>query len=147
MTSSAAAPDHPSDIAHTASFDFSFLTESLDDRDRARAALGNGVPVLLRTPPEDGIGNLYLSVLAYKEQRIVGLATTADRRFVVTGRQVDRPDPELYRPVGLVDYLYVRTTFATYQALKDQRATYDAVLYDWTGKQPIDVVPWPPDDV
>jgi hypothetical protein len=94
------APITSSDIAHTPSFDFSFLTESLDDRDRARAALGNGVPVLLRTPPEDGIGNLYLSVLAYKEQRIVGLATTADRRFVVTGRQVDRPDPELYRPVG-----------------------------------------------
>ena len=40
-----------SDVAHTPAFELSFLTDTLDDRDRVRSLLGNGVPVLLRTPP------------------------------------------------------------------------------------------------
>jgi hypothetical protein len=141
------APIVSSDIAHTPAFELSFLTESLDKRDRARAILGNGVPVLLRTPPEDGIGNLYLSVLGYREQRIVPAGTVPDRRFVVSGRQVERPDPELYAPIGIATYQHVKATFGTYADLKAQRANYDAVLYDWAGSEPSDVVPWPPDDV
>lgn len=141
------APIVSSDIAHTPELELSVLTASLDERDQARAILGNGVPVLLRTPPEDGIGNLYLSVTAFREQRIVTSGTVPDRRFVVSARQVQRPDPALYAPVGVSTYSHVKTTFATYQALKAGRASYDAVLYDWTGSQPSDVVPWPPDDI
>jgi hypothetical protein len=136
-----------SDIAHTPNFELSFLTATDDERERARALLGNGIPVLLRTPPANGIGNLYLSVLGFREQRIVSPATVPDRRFTVTGRQVARPDPVLYQPIGFVTYDYVRTTFATYQDVKDQRVSYDALLYDWGGQAPQDIVPWPPDDL
>jgi len=141
------SPIVTSDIAHTPAFELSVLTETLDDRDQCRAILGNGVPVLLRTPPQDGIGNLYFSVLGFHEQRIVTDGTVADRRFVVTARQVQRPDPLLYAPIGVSTYAHVKATFATYTALKAGRATYDAVLYDWSGSAPSDIVPWPPDDV
>ena len=136
-----------SDIAHTPAFELSFLTDTLDERDRAKALLGNGVPVLLRTPPEDGVGNMYFSVLGYREQRIVTLATQAARRFVAQGRQVTRPDPALYVPVGVATYAEVKAMFATYADLKTGRVNYDAVLYDWSGSQASDVVPWPPEDV
>ncbi|MBO0743675.1 MAG: hypothetical protein J2P43_01555, partial [Candidatus Dormibacteraeota bacterium] len=132
------APIVSSDIAHTPQFELSFITDTLDQRDRARATLGNGVPVLLRTPPEDGIGNLYLAVLGFKEQRMVTRGVEDDRRFVVTGRQVERPDPILYVPGAPTTYDEVKARFATYQDLKDQRVNYDAVLYDWTGEQPSD---------
>src|SRR5262245_23082322 len=52
------APIVTSDIAHTPAFELSVLTDTLDRRDQCKAILGNGVPVLLRTAPEDGIGNL-----------------------------------------------------------------------------------------
>jgi hypothetical protein len=136
-----------SDVAHTPNFELSFLTDTLDDRDRAKALLGNGVPVLLRTPPEDGIGNLYFSVLGYREQRITASGTLAARRFVATGRQVTRPDPILYTPVGVATYGEVKATFATYTDLNAGRANYDAILYSWAGSHASDVVPWPPDDV
>ena len=141
------APIVSSDIAHTPELEVSFLTQSLDQRDQAKTILGNGIPVLLRTAPDQGIGNLYLSVLAFTEQRIVSLGRVADRRFVVSARQVQRPDPGLYAPIGPATYQHVKDTFATYADLKAQRATYDAVLYDWGGAQPQDIVPWLPDDV
>ena len=136
-----------SDIAHTPSFELSFLTDTLEQRDQARALLGNGVPALLRTPPQDGIGNLYFSITDYKEQRIVSAGDMPARMFVVDGRQVDRPDPALYVPLGVATYQHVKDTFATYADLKAERANYDAVLYDWIGAQPSDIVPWPPADV
>lgn len=136
-----------SDVAHTPAFELSFLTDTLDERDRARALLGNGVPVLLRTPPEDGIGNLYFAVLGYTEQRFLTPGEAPERRFVVDGRQVSRPDPDLYAPIGIATYQHVKATFATYAVLKAERPNYDAVLYDWSGNAPSDVIPWPPEDV
>jgi hypothetical protein len=136
-----------SDIAHTPSFELSFITDTLGQRDQARGVLGNGVPVLLRTPPDQGVGNIYFSVLDFKEQRIATLGAQPARLFVVDGRQVQRPDPELYVPLGVATYEHVNDTFPTYADLLAQRSSYDAVLYDWTGAQPSDIVPWLPDDV
>jgi hypothetical protein len=141
------SPIVSSDIAHTPGFELSFLTETLEERDRARATLGNGVPVLLRTTPEMGIGNLYFAVLAYSEQRLATDGQLPDRRFKVTARQVERPDPELYAPVGVATYQHIKATFTTYADLLAGRANYDAVLYDWAGSEPSDIVPWPPVDV
>jgi hypothetical protein len=141
------APIVSSDIAHTPDFELSVLTDTLDERDQAKAILGNGVPVLLRTPPEDGIGNLYFSVLGFREQRLVPAGTVAARRLQVTARQVQRPDPALYAPLGIATYAHVKATFATYAVLKAGRVNYDAVLYDWAGSEPSDIVTWPPDDV
>jgi hypothetical protein len=136
-----------SDVAHTPEFELSFITDTLNQRDQARDALGNGVPVLLRTPPDQGIGNLYFAVTDYKEQRIVTSGTMPGRVHVVTGRQVQRPDPTLYVPLGVATYQHVKDTFATYADLKAGRVNYDAVLYDWAGAEPSDIVPWLPDDV
>jgi hypothetical protein len=135
-----------SDIARTPAFELSVLTETLEQRDATRAVLGNGVTVLLRTPPEDGIGNLYFAVTEFHEQRIVGDGVVPDRRFVVSGRQVDRPDPILYVPQAPGTYATVKAGYATYAALKAARASYDAVLYDYSGAA-ADIVPWPPTDL
>jgi hypothetical protein len=141
------APIVTSDVALTPAFELSFLTATLEDRDRARAALGNGIPVLLRTPPETGVGNLYFSVTDFREQRIVTQGTLPDRRFVVSGRQVQRPDPALYAPEGPAIYATIKAAFATYTTLRAGRPNYDAVLYNWAGSGPADIVPWPPVDV
>lgn len=85
-----------SGLAHTATFEAAFLTETLAERDTARDALGNGTPLLFRTPPENGIGNLYFSCLGWREQRIVTRAVQPDRRFLVSGVEVFRPDPALF---------------------------------------------------
>ena len=136
-----------SDIANTPTFELLFLTDTDGAREQARATLGNGVPVLLRTPPANGIGSLYFAVTGFREQRIVKKARQPDRRFAVSCVQVDRPDTSLYLPIPPATYQTVKDTFATYADMAAQRASYDAVLYDWTGDQPADVVPWPPDDV
>jgi hypothetical protein len=141
------APIVSSDIAHTPELEVSILTASDDERYRARALLGNGVPVLLRTPPAVGVGNMYLAVLGFHEQRLVSPGTVPDRRFVISARQVERPAPALYNPQPPVTYADVRAEFATYALLKAGRVTYDALLYDWAGSEPSDIVPWPPVDV
>ena len=141
------APIVTSDIAHTPSFELSILTDTLEQRDKAKAAFGNGVPVLLRTPPEHGIGNLYMAVLGFSEQRIVADGVAPYRRFVVTAREVDRPSPSRWAPTAPTTYPEVKARFATYADMTAQRANYDAVLYDWTGEGAGDVVPWPPHDV
>ena len=138
-----------SDIANTPTFELSLLTETDQARDRARATLGNGVPVLLKTPPEQGIGNLYLSVLDWKEQRLATLGTVTDRRLQINAVQVDRPDPALYVPIPPATYEAVAARFATYADLEAAYTSYDGFLYDYTVPVPgpVDVVPWPPRDV
>jgi len=136
-----------SDIARAPTFELSVLTETEDERLRARAALGNGVPVLLRTPPENGIASVYFVVTEWKEQRIVNRATFTDRRFVLACVQVDRPDPILYAPIFTATYAGIRDAYASYAALRAARATYDDVLHDPAASQAADLVPWPPADV
>lgn len=136
-----------SDVANTPTFELSVLTETDTEREATRALLGNGVPVLLRTPPENGIGNVYFAVLAYTEQRLTSSGTLPARRFVISSVQVARPDPGLYVPLAPTTYAHVKASFATYAALLAARATYDALAYDYSGRTPEDVVPWPPDDV
>ena len=141
------APIVASDIASTPAFELSFITDDEDERERARAALGNGVPVLLRTPPENGIGSLYFSVLSFREQRIVNRAREDDRRFACTCVQVDRPDPRLYLPMPPATYDSIGATYATYALLDAAFMSYDAMLYEWEGVEAFDIVPWPPADV
>lgn len=141
------APIVTSDIANTPTFEVALLTDTDQDRDQARATLGNGVPVLLKTPPDQGIGNLYLSVLDWKEQRLATLGTVQARRFQISGVQVDRPDPALYVPIPPATYTAVKARFATYAALEAAYDTYDGLLYDYTGIGAVDNVAWPPRDV
>lgn len=135
------------DVANTPTFELAFLTDSDDSREKARATLGNGVPVLLRSTPATGIGSLYFAVTGFSEQRVVPDGLVPDRRFVVAAVQVDRPDPGLYDPIPPATYDAVGQTFATYAALLAGRSSYDALLYHYAGGEASDVVPWPPVDV
>jgi hypothetical protein len=136
-----------SDVARAPTFELDFVTGSELENTRARAILGNGVPVLLRTPPEYGVGSMYFSVTGFAEQRIVKQAFEQARRFAVSCVQVDRPDPLLYVPLAPATYSSLETQFATYALATAAYASYDAMLYDYSGALPSDIVPWPPGDV
>jgi len=140
-------PITSSDIANTPTFELQLLTENDAAREQARSTLGNGVPVLLRTPPANGIGSLYLAVLGWRERRIVAVAREDDRVFAVAAVQVTRPDPGLYVPIPPATYELVAVNYADYAELMAERVNYDAVLYDYAGAEAADAVPWPPTDV
>ena len=123
-----------------------FCTVDEDARTRARDALGNGVAVLLRTPPEQGVGNAYLAPVSFDEARVSRIAQYAERRFTVECVQVDRPDPSLYVPAVPVAYEAVAERYASYAAVAAAVPSYDALLYDYSAEGS-PVVPWPPDDV
>ena len=89
------------DVAHTPSFELVVPhRRPTTSASRPAPPLGNGVPVLLRTPPENGIGNLYFAVTGFCRAAHRRPATEPARRFVVAGVQVDRPDPALYVPLA-----------------------------------------------
>lgn len=136
-----------SDIARAPDFELSLLTETDAQRERTRATLGNGVPVLLRTPPENGIASVYFVVTEWKEQRVINLATLQDRRFVLSCTQVDRPDAILYVPVFTATYAGIRDAYASYTGLDTARDTYDDVLHDPAAAEAANIIPWPPEDV
>jgi len=141
-------PIFAGDVANTPTFELTFVVADEAARQRARATLGNGVPILLRTPIEQGVGNLYFAVPSWREQRVSRLALHGDRRFVVSAVQVDRPDPSLYVPIPPMTYRRLRETHDTYADVKAAYATYDALLYDYDAQVgPADVQPWPPRDV
>ena len=136
-----------SDIAWTPSSELVFVTATPDEQERALATLGNGVPLLLKTPPAHGVGNVYFSIESFTQGRPSRLAQHSDRRFTVRAVQVVRPDPALFVPAPPVTYAAVKATFATYAQLKAQRATYDDLAYSYTSAAPNPIAPWPPQDV
>lgn len=135
------------DLAHTPTFTLQFVTKDALAWERARDALGNGAPLLLRTPPEQGVGNMYLFATGWKEQRPSRLAFHGDRRFVVEAVQVDRPDPDLWPPSAPTTWATVIASYASWADLKATRSSWDLVQWDYTHARPTSVVPWPPSDV
>ena len=102
-------------IARTPEFDLSFFTWPYPaGAEFVRDAIGNGIPVLLRTPPDQGVGNLYLQPLGWKESRVSRIAFFQERRYSVHAVQVLRPDPTLQVPRPPADYAGVKATHATY---------------------------------
>jgi hypothetical protein len=141
------APIVLSDVAGYPSFELDFSTSSDAERELARASLGQGIPLLLKTPPEQGVGNVWLSVLSWAEQRPSRIAMAPDRRFNVKAQQVERPDPALVVPVtSIATYLDVREGYADYAQVKAQRSSYEALMLTYAGEGGT-VVPWPPTDV
>lgn len=143
------SPIVTADLAQTPRFTLQLITLEDLDAARARAALGNGLPLLLRTPPEQGVGNLYLFATGWHEQRLqlAAYALRPERRFVIAAQQVERPDPSLFAPQPPVNYAAVLAAFADYATLLADRGTYDAVTYDFAVGTPSIAVPWPPTDV
>jgi hypothetical protein len=124
-----------------------FFTGTIQERDRARAILGGGVAVLLRTPPDRGVGNLYLGVLSMNEQRVSRLALHDDRRFVVEAVQVARPDPTLYVPLPPLSYQGRLNTWPTYQDAKNTGSSYGELAYTFPPDHIDPGPPFPPSDV
>ena len=87
------APIVTSDVAKTPTFQLVFVTEDDAARDKARATLSAGLPVQLVTPPEQGVGTLTFVVTGWTEQRPSRISLAQDRRFVVTGQEVEAPAP------------------------------------------------------
>jgi len=121
------------------------LADTLTERDRMRALFGSGYPFLLRTTPDLGIGNLYLDLTSFVEERISGYGYDPQRRFRIACVQVERPDPAIYVPLAPNTYDHVKATYATYAALKAAVGTYDELAY--TGGAIGPFVPWLPSDV
>ncbi|HKE76628.1 MAG TPA: hypothetical protein VKB57_23625 [Acidimicrobiales bacterium] len=132
--------------AWTPSSELIVLTDTLGERDQTRALLGSGYPFLLRTTPAQGIGNMYLGVTDFTEERFLRPGVAPERRFKIEVVQVERPDPSIYVPLAPNTYANVKATFATYAALKAAVGTYDQLAYTYpAGTNP--VTPWLPDDV
>jgi hypothetical protein len=123
-----------------------FLTETLDERNQARALLGTGYPFLVRTTPEQGIGNAYLALTEFVEERFLTLGEQPERRFRVASVIVERPDPSIYVPVAPNHYTYVKATYATYADLLAGVANYDELAYTYPGGA-VAIPPWLPSDV
>lgn len=142
------APIVLSDVAPYPSSELVFVTGSDGEREMARATLGNGIPFLFKSGPEQGVGQMYLSVLEWAEQRPSRLALHPDRRFRVRVQQVDRPDPKLIVPTTMIaTYLDVREGFDNYADVKASRSSYQALMLTYGGGAGGTVEPWPPDDV
>jgi hypothetical protein len=122
------------------------LTDTLYERDRVRALCGSGYPFLVRTAPEQGIGNTYLAPSELVEERFLTLGEAAQRRFRITCVQIERPDPSIYVPIPPNDYTKAKAAYATYADLTAGVADYDELAYTYpVGAEPIS--PWLPDDV
>ena len=143
------APVVTADVAWTPTGQLVFCT--LDDlaHSHARDTLGNGVPVLLRTLPEQGPGNVYLMLTGWAISRVSRIATRPERRFTCDTVQLDRPDARVFKPVAPMTYAGLLSKYPTYQALTSSGRTYDQVLYDYAsaGAGAGTAVPWPPRDV
>ena len=125
----------------------SFFTSDELERDRARAALGAGIPFLLRTPPTEGVGNIYLGTTGLREQRPSRIAYHWDRRFAVDVVQVARPDPSIFVPLAPLTYADLKATWATYADLKATGKSYQEIAYTFPADRVDPAPPWLPDDV
>jgi hypothetical protein len=140
------SPVVTADLAWTPNAELVFVTLDGDSGIKARDALGNGVPVLLRTLPEQGPGNMYLIMTGWSIARVSRVATRPERRFSCQAVQIDRPDPRVYKPRPPLTYATLLTKYGTYPAVK-AAGTYDQVLYDYAAGTSGAVAPWPPRDV
>ena len=123
------------------------LTETLDERDAVRALLGSGYPFLLRTTPEQGIGNAYFALTEFAEERLLTLGVAPERRFRISCQQVERPNPSIYVPLAPNSYDRVKAAYATYAALAADVASYDELAYTYPSGITNPILPWPPEDV
>jgi hypothetical protein len=132
--------------AQTPSAELIVLTNTLDERDRARYLFGSGYPFLLRTTPEQGIGNMYLVPSEFVEERFLTLGASPERRFRVACIQVERPDPAVYVPVPPNTYAQVLAQFANYAAML-AAGTYEDVAYTYPTGVANPIPGWPPSDI
>jgi hypothetical protein len=124
------------------------LTDTQPERDRVRALYGTGYPFLLRTDPAQGVGNMYLGLTDFVEERFLAAGDAPQRRFRAACVQVERPDPGLFVPAAPNTYANVKASYATYAALKAAVGTYDQLAYTFPANpDAAPSPPWLPDDI
>jgi hypothetical protein len=134
--------------AWTPSTELIVLTDTLTERDQVRALYGSGYPFLLRTSPELGVGNLYLGLTEFVEERFLSPGAAPERRFRAACVQVERPDPALYVPLAPNTYANVAALYASYADLLAAVGTYDQLAYTFPDNPDYEPLPpWLPDDV
>jgi hypothetical protein len=135
--------------AYTPTTELIVLADTLSERDRLRNLFGSGYPFLLRTDPAEGIGNMYLGLTQFVEERILTDGYAPQRRFRVACVQVERPDPAVFVPTAPNTYQNVKDTFATYADLLAAVGTYDQLAYTFPDDPDAEsaLVPWLPDDI
>jgi len=133
--------------AWTPSAELAVLTDTLAQRDQVRALWGAGYPFLLRTTPDLGIGNMYLGLTGFVEERILADGRAPERRMRAAVIQVERPDPGLFVPTAPNTYQHVKDTWATYADMLAAVGTYDQLAYIFPGGDASPVIPWLPDDI
>jgi hypothetical protein len=90
-----------SDVRWTPAGRLVIVTETAEESRKIRDACGSGAPLLFRTPPDRGVGSMFLVPTKITERRVSRLATYTDRRWTLEVLQVARPDPELFAaPAG-----------------------------------------------
>jgi hypothetical protein len=107
------------------------VTGTIAERDQVRSLLGGGNPFLLRTPPAQQVGNLYLGLTGFVEERPSRIVFAQDRRWRIQAVAVARPDPAIFAPAPPMTYAAVKTAYATYQVLKDSVLNYDELAYTY----------------
>jgi hypothetical protein len=133
-------------VAWTPEAELVVLTDTLAERDQVRALLGTGYPLLVRTAPEQGIGNMFLEATEFVEERLLTLGTAPERRVRVSCVQTERPNPSIYVPLAPNTYANVEATYATYADLEAGVATYDELAYTYPAGVSDPIKPWLPDD-
>jgi len=134
--------------AWTPSAELIVLTDTLDERDQVRDLLGNGYPFLLRTNPDLGIGNMYLGITGFIEERFLTLGTAPERRFRAQVVQVERPDPTLFVPLAPNTWQHVVDTYTSWADVMANNASWDQLMYSFpAGVEPSPIEPWLPDDI
>lgn len=134
--------------AWTPAAELVILTGTLAERDQVRALYGSGFPILLRTSPEEGVGNMYLGVTGFREERFLTDGYAPERRFDADVVQVERPDPNLFVPTPPNTYANVKATWATYADMQAAVGTYDELAYTFPANPDGNpVIPWLPDDI
>ena len=133
--------------AWTPSMELALLTDTLEQRDQLCSLLGSGTPFLLRTDPAQGVGNMYLGVTGFVEDRFLTDGYAPQRTFRAACVQVERPDPTIFAPLAPNTYANVKASYATYAALKAAVGSYEqlAYIYPLGGSSP--TPPWLPDDI
>jgi hypothetical protein len=140
------APVMTSLPAWTPSSELIVLTDTLAERDQVRDLLGSGYPFLLRTDPAQGVGNMYLGLTQFVEERFLTDGYATQRRVRAAVVQLERPDPGLFVPTPPNTYANVKATYATYAAMKAAVGTYDQLAYTFPGGDSPSP-PWLPDDI
>lgn len=85
------APVVVTDVRHSATGEVNIITQQAQDRDQLHLLTSTGHVLLLQTPPERGVGNMYVALQKTTEQRVVRKGVEDARLWTLQYVEVDEP--------------------------------------------------------